>query len=169
VSAVKVGGRRAYERVRAGEAVQLTPRTVTVHELTVGEVRSHGDVTDLDISVRCTSGTYVRAIARDLGAALGVGGHLTALRRTAVGPYTLDLAHGLDELAEHFELVPLAAAARTGFVALDLTEEQATDVRFGRALDVPLAGVTALFDPAGEFLALYEPRDGQARAVAVFV
>jgi tRNA pseudouridine55 synthase len=169
VSAVKVDGRRAYERVRAGEAVDLAPRTVTVHELTVRDVRAHADATDLAISVRCSSGTYIRAIARDLGAALGVGGHLTALRRTAVGPYTVDQARSLDELAEHVDLVPLAAAARAGFAAVDLTEEQATDVRYGRALDVPLAGVTALFDPAGEFLALYEPRDGQARAVAVFV
>jgi tRNA pseudouridine55 synthase len=169
VSAVKVDGRRAYARVRAGESVELEPRTVTVHELVVRDVRPGDDVLDLDLGVRCSSGTYIRAIARDLGAALGVGGHLTALRRTAVGPFTLDGAHTLDELAERFEPVPLAEAARAGFASLDLTAGQAADVRFGRSLDLDLPGLTALFDPEGEFLALYEPREGRARAVAVFV
>ena len=98
-----------------------------------------------------------------------MGGHLTALRRTAVGPYDLDVARTLDELAEGFDVVPMAAAARAAFASLDLDAEQARDVGYGRALDLELAGPTALFDPAGEFLALYEPRDGRARAVAVFV
>ncbi len=169
VSAIKVDGRRAYARVRAGEEVELAPRSVTVHELVVHDVRLGDEVVDLDLGVRCSSGTYIRAIARDLGAALGVGGHLTALRRTAVGPYDLGLARTLDQLAEDFAVLPIAAAARTGFESVDLTEEQATDVRFGRALDLDLPGLTALFDPAGELLALYEPRDGRARAVAVFV
>jgi tRNA pseudouridine55 synthase len=169
VSAIKVDGRRAYHRVRAGEAVDLAPRTVTVHELVIHDLRTGDEVTDLDISVRCTSGTYVRALARDLGAALGVGGHLTALRRTAVGPYTLGEARTLEQLTESFETMPIADAARAGFASRDLTEEQATDVRFGRVLDLQLDGLTALFDQAGEFLALYEPTDGQARAVAVFV
>ncbi len=169
VSAIKVDGRRAYARVRAGEDVALEPRTVTVHELVVHDVRAGAETVDLDIAVRCSSGTYIRAIARDLGAALGVGGHLTALRRTAVGPYDLTLARTLDELADDFATVSIADAARTSFDALDLGDEQASDVRVGRALDLDLAGLTALFDPAGEFLALYEPRDGRARAVAVFV
>ena len=90
VSAVKVDGVRAYQRVRDGEDVVLEPRRVTVHELTVADVRAGGEHVDVDLSLRCSSGTYVRAIARDVGAALGVGGHLTALRRTAVGPYGLD-------------------------------------------------------------------------------
>ena len=169
VSAVKVDGKRAYARVRAGEDVILEPRTVTVHELVVRDVRPAGETTDLEVSVRCSSGTYIRAIARDLGAALGVGGHLTALRRTAVGPYDLTVARTLEDLAEDFGVLPMATAARAAFASLDLDAEQATDVRFGRSLDLDLAGVTALFDPAGEFLALYEPRDGRARAVAVFV
>ena len=100
VSAIKVDGRRAYERVRAGEEVELAARPVTVHELVVHEVRAAADVVDVDFSVRCSSGTYVRAIARDLGAALGVGGHLTALRRTAVGAFDLSAACTLDDLAE---------------------------------------------------------------------
>jgi tRNA pseudouridine55 synthase len=169
VSAVKVDGKRAYARVRAGEDVVLEPRTVTVHELVVRDVRPAGETTDVDVSVRCSSGTYIRAIARDLGAALGVGGHLTALRRTSVGPYDLCVARTLESLAEDFALLPMAAAARAAFASLDLDAEQATDVRFGRSLDLDLGGVSALFDPAGEFLALYEPRDGRARAVAVFV
>ena len=169
VSAVKVDGRRAYARERAGESVELPPRTVTVHELVVHDVRLGDDVVDLDVAVRCSSGTYIRAIARDLGAALGVGGHLSSLRRTAVGPFTLDHARTLDELGECFEPVPVADAARATFPSVDLTREQAADVRYGRALDLDLPGVTAVFDPSGEFLALYEPRGGEARAVAVFV
>ncbi|MCB0894599.1 MAG: tRNA pseudouridine(55) synthase TruB [Nocardioides sp.] len=165
VSAIKVDGKRAYQRVREGEDVELAARPVTVHELTVTAVR--GD--ELDLSVRCSSGTYVRAIARDLGARLGVGGHLTALRRTAVGPYDLAVAHTLDELAEDLTLLPIADAARAAFPAYDLEDAGATDVRFGRALDLELVGVTALFAPDGEFLALYEPRGGLAKAVAVFV
>jgi tRNA pseudouridine55 synthase len=169
VSAVKVDGKRAYARVRAGEQVALEPRTVTVHDLVVRDVRPGDEVFDLDIRVRCSSGTYIRAIARDLGARLGVGGHLTALRRTAVGPFTLDHARTLEELAERFEPVPIADAARASFASVDLTSEQADDVRVGRRLDLGLAGLTAVFDPDGEFLALYEPTDAQARAVAVFV
>ena len=170
VSAIKVDGKRAYQRVRDGEEVELKARPVTVHELVVHDVRvSTGSTTvDVDISVRCTSGTYIRAIARDLGARLGVGGHLTALRRTAVGPYDLARAHTLDELAEEFALLPIADAARAAFPAYDLDEAAATDVRYGRALGLDLPGLTAVFAPDGEFLALYEPRDGLARAVAVF-
>ena len=129
VSAVKVDGVRAYQRVRDGEEVALEPRQVTVHELTVTDVRrsrrARRSVVDVDISLRCSSGTYVRAIARDVGAALGVGGHLTALRRTAVGPYGLDVAHTLDELAEAFTVLPIADAARAAFPARDLDDETA--------------------------------------------
>ena len=169
VSAIKVDGKRAYQRVRDGEEVELKARPVTIHSLEVLDQRVVGDWLDVDISVRCSSGTYIRAIARDVGAALGVGGHLTALRRTAVGPYGLDRAHTLGELADSFTVLPIAEAARAAFPARDLDQEAATDVRFGRALDVHLDGLTALFAPEGEFLALYEPRDGVARAVAVFV
>jgi tRNA pseudouridine55 synthase len=165
VSAIKVDGKRAYQRVRDGEDVELQARPVTVHELTVHEVRG----ADLDVTLRCTSGTYVRAIARDLGARLGVGGHLTALRRTAVGPYGLAAAHTLDDLADDFTMLPLADAARAAFAGVDLTASQAADVRFGRALDLDLPGLSAVFAPDGEFLALYEPRNGAAKAVAVFV
>ncbi len=169
VSAIKVDGKRAYQRVREGEEVELAARPVTVHELTVHDLRIDGDTLDLDVSVRCSSGTYVRAIARDLGARLGVGGHLTALRRTAVGPYGLDVAHTLEELGEELVVLPAAQAARAAFASRDLDAAQAADVRFGRALDVDLQGLTAVFAPDGEFLALYEPRGDVAKAVAVFV
>jgi tRNA pseudouridine55 synthase len=165
VSAIKVDGVRAYQRVRDGEQVELKPRRVTIHELAVHDVSGP----DVRISVRCSSGTYIRAIARDAGAALGVGGHLTQLRRTAVGEFGLDQARSLDRLADEFEVVPIAEAARRTFAAIDLEEDEARDVRFGRALQRSLPGVTAVFAPDGQFLALYEPRDGQARAIAVFV
>jgi tRNA pseudouridine55 synthase len=168
VSAIKVDGKRAYQRVRDGEAVELKPRPVTVHELTVHEVRGAAGLIDLDVSVRCSSGTYIRAIARDLGARLGVGGHLTALRRTAVGPYTLADAHTLEQLGEEFTVMPIAAAARAAFPTLRLDDTQAADVRVGRGLDIGLDALTAVFAPDGEFLALYEPRGATARPVAVF-
>src|SRR5690606_32597293 len=126
VSAIKVDGKRAYQRVREGEEVRLEARPVTVHELEVHDVRPAADATvDLDVTVRCSSGTYIRAIARDLGARLGVGGHLTALRRTAVGPYDLTEARTLGQLAEDFEMMPIAQAARAAFPGLDLDERQA--------------------------------------------
>jgi tRNA pseudouridine55 synthase len=169
VSAIKVDGRRAYDRVRAGEDVQLAARPVTVHALAVHRVRPAGELVEVDISVRCSSGTYIRAIARDLGVELGVGGHLGALRRTAVGPFTLDDAHTLDQLADQLTVLPIAEAARTSFPGRDLGAAQAGDVRHGRQIDADLDGLTALFAPDGEFLALYEPHHGTTRAVAVFV
>jgi tRNA pseudouridine55 synthase len=165
VSAVKVDGKRAYARVRAGETVDLPPRRVTVHALEVTGL----DLPDVRISIHCSSGTYVRALARDVGAVLGVGGHLTALRRTAVGPFDLAAASTLEALTETFALTPIADAARAGFPTLDLDDDQARAVRVGRRLDLPLGATTALFAPDGEFLALYGPGDGEARALAVFV
>jgi tRNA pseudouridine55 synthase len=178
VSAIKVDGKRAYAMVRAGEEVELKARPVTIHELVVHDVRPGGleprplvepvETLDVDISVRCSSGTYIRAIARDLGAALGVGGHLTALRRTAVGPYTLEHARTLEQLDNAFAVLPIADAARAAFPAYDLDAEQAQEVRYGRRLPLGIDELTAVFAPDGEFLALYEPRDGAARPVAVF-
>jgi tRNA pseudouridine55 synthase len=171
VSAIKVDGKRAYQRVRDGEEVELKARPVTIHELVVHDQRVAGDWLDVDISVRCSSGTYVRAIARDVGAALGVGGHLTALRRTAVGPFDLSVARTLEQLTDDFAVLPIADAARASFASLDLDEDQAGDVRVGRGLDLTLPGdgPHAVFAPDGQFLALYEQRGQQARSVAVFV
>jgi tRNA pseudouridine55 synthase len=166
VSAVKVDGRRAYARVRAGEEVDLPPRRVTVHALEITGL----DLPDVRIAVHCSSGTYIRALARDLGAALGVGAHLTALRRTAVGPFKLADAHTLEQLEVRWTIIPIADAARTTFPVRGLDDEQTAHVRVGRTLDLTLESTTALFAPDGEFLALYRPGgDGRARAVAVFV
>jgi tRNA pseudouridine55 synthase len=169
VSAIKVDGRRAYQRVREGEDVQLAARSVTVHELEVHRVRPAGELVEVDLSVRCSSGTYIRAIARDLGRDLGVGGHLGALRRTAVGSFTLGDTRTLEQLAEELTMLPIAEAARATFPSRDLGEAQSGDVRHGRQIDADLEGLTALFAPDGEFLALYEPSQGTTRAVAVFV
>ena len=171
VSAIKVDGKRAYRRVREGEDVDLPARRVTVHELVVNAVRLTGETSEADIRVRCSSGTYIRAIARDVGATLGVGGHLTALRRTAVGPFDLSQARTLDALAEEMRVLSLGDAARAAFPTCDLDENQATDVRFGRRirLTLPAPGPVAMYAPDGEFLALYEQQGAHARAVAVFV
>ena len=172
VSAIKVDGRRAYARARAGESVTLPSRPVRIDDLTVNEVREQPPYVDVDLSVTCSAGTYVRAIARDLGAALDVGGHLTALRRTRSGGFLLADAATLDALERHWQLLSLSEAAGRSFPIYQLTSDQATSVRHGRALaevHLPSAGPFGLVDPAGEFLAIYEQRGADARAVAVFV
>jgi tRNA pseudouridine55 synthase len=170
VSAIKVDGRRAYERVRAGEQVELPSRRVRIDAIEVHRIGLGDAGVDVDVTVRCSSGTYIRAVARDLGDRLGVGGHLTALRRTQVGPFGLDAARTLEQLEESLDVLPIAEAARSGFPAYELDEAQATDVRYGRKLAVDLGrpGPTAVFAPGGEFLALYEQDGELARAVAVF-
>lgn len=167
VSAIKVDGKRAYDRVRSGEQVELPPRPVRVDEIRLHEFA--GD--EVRFSVRCSSGTYVRALARDLGERLGTGGHLTALRRTAVGPYTLDQARTLEQLESELEALGMEESVRQAFPALELDEAQATDVGFGRKLPIDLGrdGPVALFAPDGCFLALYAQEGELARAVAVFV
>jgi tRNA pseudouridine55 synthase len=171
VSAVKVDGRRAFARVRAGEDVSQPARPVTVHSLRLEDIRRADGHLDVDVSVRCSSGTYVRAIARDLGESLGVGGHLTVLRRTAVGPFDLAAAHTLEALGETFELLDIAEVARRCFPTRHLDAQGARDVGHGRRLGVDLGepGPVAVFDPDGSFLALYEQRGEVAAPVAVFV
>jgi len=171
VSAIKVDGKRAYARVRAGEAVALDARPVHVDDFAVHRVRPAPPYVDVDASVTCSAGTYVRALARDLGADLDVGGHLTALRRTRVGGFTLADASTLDELADDWTLVPLAEAARRSFPSHELSSDEATWVRHGRALPdvrLPADDVIALYDPSGEFLALYRQDGSTARPVVVF-
>ncbi|GGJ77112.1 tRNA pseudouridine synthase B [Pilimelia anulata] len=175
VSAIKVDGVRAYRRVRDGEQVELAPRRVTVHELTVGAIsRPTADLVDVEVALRCTSGTYVRAIARDLGAALGVGGHLTALRRTAVGGFTLAEAATLDELAERagdepVTGLPMAEAARRFLPARDVDEAAARTLSHGGPLAPGgIAGPYAAIGPAGDLLAVLRDRDGRARPDVVF-
>ncbi|TDW94003.1 tRNA pseudouridine55 synthase [Kribbella pratensis] len=171
VSAIKVDGRRAYERVRAGEEVALKARAVTVSRYDVLDVRPDADGISVDISVDCSSGTYIRALARDLGAELGVGGHLTALRRTRVGSFDLTTAHTLESLAESFDWLPIADVAAGTFPRYDADDAQSTAIRTGRplpGLELPV-GQTAMFAPDGTFLALYEPHGPVAKPTAVFV
>lgn len=174
VSAIKVDGVRSYAKVRAGQEVELKARPVTVSafEIVPGSVRAEGDVVDLDVRVVCSSGTYIRALARDVGADLGVGGHLTMLRRTRVGGFPVRLARTLDELETELHVISLDDVARASFDSYDLGEREAADVRFGRALtgiDLGAPRAVAVFDPDGRFLALYEQRGGVAKPVAVFV
>jgi len=171
VSAIKVAGQRSYRLARAGQAPQLAARTVTVSEFTVEQIRPAVDVVDLDVSVTCSSGTYVRALARDLGAELGVGGHLTALRRTRSGPYLVSQARTLDELTAGVSVIPLAAAAAAAFPRRELTQEQARALAHGAKLDPGGTGEepVAAFAPDGSLVALLTDADGRARSLAVFV
>ncbi|GAB2821525.1 tRNA pseudouridine(55) synthase TruB [Streptomyces sp. NPDC054796] len=185
VSAVKVDGKRSYARVREGEEVELPPRPVTVSSFQVYDVREETaedgtPVTDLLVSVVCSSGTYVRALARDLGDGLGTGGHLTALRRTRVGPYKLDQARTLERLQGEVDgggtlsLLPLAEAAATAFPRWDVDEEQARLLGNGAQLRLPApvarqGGPIAVFGPEERFLALVEEHKGRAKSLAVFV
>ncbi|WP_232835501.1 tRNA pseudouridine(55) synthase TruB [Actinocorallia populi] len=171
VSAIKVNGERAYKRARQGEEVALKARPVTVHGFDVRGVRRSGGVVDVDVSVTCSSGTYIRSLARDLGEALGVGGHLTALRRTAVGPYGLAQARTLEQLAEECTILPMAEAVSAAFPRRDVTEEEARLVAHGgrlRALGIG-GGPIGVFGPDGTLLSLVEEQKGQARPLAVFV
>ena len=173
VSAVKVQGRRSYARVREGQDVALAPRPVTVSRFEVLQVRTvEADGVpqlDLDVTVTCSSGTYVRALARDLGAALGVGGHLTALRRTRVGPYGIDAARTLEQLAEDPAVVPLADAARAAFPARELTADEAARLAHGQRLPATGTGPdpVAAFAPDGRLVAVLTEAAGSARPVVV--
>jgi len=172
VSAIKVDGVRSYAKVRSGEEVALKARPVTVSTFDLEAVRADGEFVDVDVRVVCSSGTYIRALARDIGNDLGVGGHLTALRRTRVGGFPLRLARTLEELETELHVIGLDDVARASFDSYDLPEREAQDVRFGRALtgiDLGAPRAVALFDPAGEFLALYEQRGQVAKPIAVFV
>ena len=172
VSAIKIDGQRAYKRVRDGESPELPARPVTVARFdALGFTRPTDDLLDVDVLVECSSGTYVRALARDLGAALGTGGHLTALRRTRVGPFTLAGAGTLDALAEreHPVTLPLAEAVTTALPVRTVDDDEARELSFGRSL-MPTG------DPAthgaltadGRVVALVVDRDGRARPVLVF-
>ncbi|WP_425954425.1 tRNA pseudouridine(55) synthase TruB [Xylanimonas sp. McL0601] len=184
VSAIKVGGKRAYALARAGEEVELKARPVTVGEFTVHGSRpavaegSSVPVLDLDVTVVVSSGTYVRALARDLGAALGTAGHLTALRRTRVGGHTLDQARTLEAMEAQADAegvlatIPMAQAAAADLPVRELTDDEARDLGFGRWVapsDRP--GTVAAVGPDGALIALLEDtrRQGQPLAKPVLV
>ncbi|GGG07682.1 tRNA pseudouridine synthase B [Rhodococcoides trifolii] len=169
VSAIKVDGKRAHALVRDGETVVLEPRRVTVSRFELTSVRRGGGVVDLEVEVDCTSGTYVRALARDLGDALGVGGHLTVLRRTRVGPFTLEHARTLTEL----ETAPavsldIDAAAKTAYEHRGVSAEEAESISQGRWLDpIGMKGIYAAIDPDGNTIALLQERGKRASTVMV--
>jgi tRNA pseudouridine55 synthase len=176
VSAVKVEGRRSYDRVRAGEAVELAPRSVTVHRLDVLRVsRPEPDLIDVDVTVTCTAGTYIRAIARDAGAALGVGGHLTALRRTASGPFAVERAAPVEEAGAALAagggegFLPLAEAAAAVFPTRAVTVEQTRALAYGQRIPATGApGLHAAIDPGGRLVALLEDSGTTARVTVGF-
>ena len=175
VSAIKINGVRSYAKVRSGQDVVLSPRQVIIHKFEVLDRRDLEvdgvTVVDLDVIVECSSGTYVRALARDLGTTLGTGGHLTALRRTRVGPFTLEQAQTIDEAERGLRIVPLADVVRSSFATLTVNETQANDIRHGRRLvGVVLPDrTTALLEQTGSFLALYRQEGPDAVAEAVFL
>jgi tRNA pseudouridine55 synthase len=192
VSAIKVNGQRAYKLTRAGAAPELAARPVTIHEFQILGLSGAGDFMDVAVRVRCSSGTYIRALARDLGAALGTGGHLTALRRTDVGPYGLAQTHTLKELEDqgHTErvrvtpgshavsaqppapsapdpaaegwLIPLAEAAAAAFPRLELTADDARRLAQGAKLPLPPDAVPPV--PSGDPVAAFDP-DGRLVAL----
>lgn len=198
VSAIKIDGKRSYARAREGEEFTIPARPVTVssfvlHDRREAKAEDGTTVLDLDVTVVCSSGTYIRALARDLGAGLGVGGHLTALRRTRVGPYGLDAARTLERLEESLEIMPIAEAAAAAFPRWDVDAHQARLLGNGVRIDMPAGepagtpgpgerpgpgpvagqgqgqGPVAVFGPEGRFLALVEESKGKAKSLAVFV
>ena len=169
VSAVKVGGKRAYRLVREGQPVELAARTVRIDRFDALTIRRQQGVVDVDVEVDCSSGTYIRALARDVGAALGVGGHLTALRRTRVGRFGLDQAHTLDELAADPRVsYSLDEACLLTFPRRNLSADEAESARHGRTLaPAGIDGVYAATAPDGRVIALL--RDEEARTKSVVV
>jgi tRNA pseudouridine55 synthase len=169
VSAVKVGGKRAYRLVREGQTVELAARPVRIGRFEVRDVRRSADLVDVDVEVDCSSGTYIRALARDIGAALGVGGHLTALRRTRVGLFGLDEARTLDTLADESGLsYSLDEACLLAFPRRDLTADEAESARHGRALHpAGIDGVYAARDSDGHVISLLRDEAAKAKSVVV--
>ncbi|MEV8251026.1 tRNA pseudouridine(55) synthase TruB [Microbacterium sp. NPDC076768] len=167
VSAIKVDGRRAYDRVRAGEEVVLAAREVVVSRFDLLSMRQGDGVLDLDVIVDCSSGTYIRSLARDLGAALGVGGHLTSLRRTRVGPFDVTDGVELEALEGAATLTPAAAAQRL-LQTLEMSREEARDLRHGKRL-AGQAGrldgaIAAGIDPDGVLIGIMEKRGADLKS-----
>jgi tRNA pseudouridine55 synthase len=170
VSAVKVDGKRAHERVRAGEVFELASREVTISQLDVLEISRTDDAIQIDIEVTCSAGTFIRAIARDLGASLKVGGHLTFLRRTRVASFGEDVANTFEKFkAGEFKTLGLVDVARSIFQLRDLNAEEAKELSFGRKISAsPSAGIYAAISSSNELIALLENRDDGAKPIAVF-
>ena len=169
VSAIKVGGKRSYQLVRKGERVELPARAVRIDRFDVTAIRREGQFVDVDVEVDCSSGTYIRALARDLGEGLAVGGHLTALRRTRVGGFGLEHARTLEELAEQPSLsYDIDTACLSSFPHRDIDADQSLDCAHGRPLPpAGIDGVYAATDPDGRVIALLEDRGERTKSVVV--
>ena len=170
VSAIKVDGKRAYDRARSGEEFELPARKVTISQLDILEIRHKEATTLVDIAVTCSAGTYIRAIARDLGAELKVGGHLNVLRRTRVAGFTLDQAIGIDQLkGGNFATLELADVARATFPVRELELEEVNELSFGRPLSANTSDeIIAALSPDNRLIALLKNSIGKAKPVAVF-
>ena len=170
VSAVKVGGERAYDRVRAGETFELAAREVTISQLDILAIRHLQSTTEVDIEVTCSAGTFIRAIARDLGSELKVGGHLSALRRTRVAGFTLDSAVSFEDLkAQKFIALGLADVARATFAVRELTLEEVQELAFGRPLgENGHTQIAAGMSPDNRLIALLKDEGAKAKPIAVF-
>jgi len=170
VSAVKIDGERAYDRVRSGEDVVLPEREVTISQLDVLAIRQSADKIEVDIEVTCSAGTFIRAIARDCGTALGVGGHLNSLRRSRVAGFGLDRSVSLQQLKSgDFSTLDLADVARATFPVREIALDEKLELSFGRTLSANsdnqiYAGISA----ANELIALLQNVDGKAKPIAVF-
>ena len=170
VSAVKVDGERAYDRVRSGETVVLASREVTISQLDIVEIRRIEKRVEIDIEVTCSAGTYIRAIARDCGDTLKVGGHLSALRRTRVAGFTTTGAASIAALkSAEFSTLDLADVARATFPVREIALDEKLELSFGRTLAAnPADGIYAGISPANELIALLSNIDGKAKPIAVF-
>jgi tRNA pseudouridine55 synthase len=172
VSAIKINGERAYTRARAGEPVELAAREVTVARFDLLALRRPTpDLVDVDVVVECSSGTYVRALARDVGTGLAVGGHLTALRRTRVGPFGLEQAATMDELAERADPIglPLADAVAAVMPVRPISQAEVTALGYGQSIEpAGLVGTYGALGPDGRVIALLDEQSGRARPVLVF-
>jgi len=180
VSAIKVDGKRAYQRVRDGETVELAARRVTVSAFEPIAFRAGDDHVDVEVRVECSSGTYIRALARDLAAALGTGGHLTALRRTRIGQFSVTEASALEDFDVAASLMSPADAARRALPVVELSASQAVDLGHGKRIDLadvgglaasgeaPLPSVLAALDADDRLVAIVEPRGRQLKVVTGF-
>jgi tRNA pseudouridine55 synthase len=170
VSAVKVDGERAYDRVRAGEVFELAARTITISTLDILEIRHLGARIEIDIDVTCSAGTFIRAIARDLGSDLQVGGHLSALRRTRVAGFPISQAISFEDLkAQSFSPLALADVARATFQVRELALDEVQELSFGRPLQANASDVIfAALSPDDRLIALLKNESGKAKPIAVF-
>ncbi len=170
VSAVKVAGERAYDRVRAGEVFELAARTITISSLDILDIRRQGSRIQIDIDVTCSAGTFIRAIARDLGNELKVGGHLSALRRTRVAGFSIDQAITFEALkGQDFKALDLSDVARQTFKVRELALDEVAELSFGRPLTLNASDeIFAALSPDNRLIALLKNEIGKAKPIAVF-